>query len=31
MQIDLHHTGIYVLCRIAGMKSRFAEVVAYEH
>ncbi|NCC15921.1 MAG: hypothetical protein EOM28_06170 [Clostridia bacterium] len=29
MQIDLHHTGIYVLCRIAGMKSTYAEIVAY--
>jgi len=29
MQIDLHHTGTYVLCRIAGMKSCYAEIVAY--
>ena len=29
MQIDLHHTAIYVLCRIAGMKSQYAEIVAY--
>lgn len=29
MQIDLHHTGIYVLCRIAGMSSRNSQIVAY--
>jgi hypothetical protein len=29
MQIDLHHTGIYVLCRISGIKSEYAEIVAY--
>lgn len=29
MQIDLHHTGTYVLCRLAGMKSCYAEIVAY--
>lgn len=29
MQIDFHHTVIYVLCRIAGMKSNYAEIVAY--
>lgn len=29
MQIDLHHAGVYVLCRIAGMSSSCAQVVAY--
>ena len=29
MQIDFHHTAIYVLCRLAGMKSLYAEKVAY--
>lgn len=29
VQIDLHHTAIYVLCRIAGMKSEFSEIVAH--
>jgi len=29
MQIDLHHSCMYVLCRIAGMKSKFAEIAAY--
>ena len=29
MQRDFHHTVIYVLSRLAGMKSRDAEVVAY--
>ncbi len=29
MQIDLHYSAIYVLCRIAGMKSQYAEIVAY--
>lgn len=29
MQRDLHFTGIYVLCRIAGMRSQFARIVAY--
>ena len=29
MQIDFHHTAIYVLCRLAGMKSVHAEKVAY--
>ncbi|NLI93169.1 MAG: hypothetical protein GX434_13595 [Peptococcaceae bacterium] len=29
MQIDIHHSGIYVICRISGMKSKFAEIVAY--
>ena len=29
MERDFHHTAIYVLCRIAGMKSRYAEIVAY--
>ena len=29
MQIDLHHTAVYVLCRITGMKSECAEIVAY--
>ncbi|MFW6311376.1 MAG: DUF6765 family protein [Nanoarchaeota archaeon] len=29
MQRDFHHTVIYVLCRLAGMKSKFAEIVAY--
>ncbi len=29
MQIDFHHTAIYVLCRLAGMKSIYAEKVAY--
>ncbi len=29
MQIDFHHTVIYVLCRLAGMKSLYAEKVAY--
>ncbi|MFP4661907.1 MAG: DUF6765 family protein [Halanaerobiales bacterium] len=29
MQIDFHHTAIYVLCRLAGMDSCYAEIVAY--
>ncbi|AZR73353.1 hypothetical protein BBF96_08135 [Anoxybacter fermentans] len=29
MQKDLHHAGTYVLCRIAGMKSKYAKIVAY--
>lgn len=29
MQIDLHFTGIYALCRIAGMQSTYAGIVAY--
>ncbi|RNC29664.1 MAG: hypothetical protein AWM53_00281 [Candidatus Dichloromethanomonas elyunquensis] len=29
MQMDLHHTGMYVLCRITGMKSEYAEIAAY--
>lgn len=29
MQVDFHHTGIYALCRLAGMKSVYAEKVAY--
>ncbi len=29
MQKDLHHAGTYALCRMAGMKSEFAEIVAY--
>lgn len=29
MQIDLHHAGMYVLCRLAGMSSEYAEIVAY--
>ena len=29
MQIDVHHTAVYVLCRITGMKSEHAEIVAY--
>ncbi|MFW6023080.1 MAG: DUF6765 family protein [Halanaerobiaceae bacterium] len=29
MQIDFHHTAIYVLCRLAGMKSIYAEKTAY--
>lgn len=29
MQKDLHHAGTYLLCRLAGMKSEYAEVVAY--
>lgn len=29
MQIDIHHAGIYALCRIAGMKSVYANIVAY--
>lgn len=29
MQIDFHHTAIYVLCRLAGMQSSAAEIVAY--
>jgi hypothetical protein len=29
MQIDFHHTVIYVLCRLAGMVRKYAEVVAY--
>ncbi len=29
MQIDIHHTGVYVLCRLAGMKSKYAGIVAY--
>lgn len=29
MQIDLHHTGTYVLCRNAGMQSCYAQIVAY--
>ncbi|KUO52323.1 MAG: hypothetical protein APF76_04625 [Desulfitibacter sp. BRH_c19] len=29
MQKDFHHAVIYVLCRIAGMKSEYARVVAY--
>jgi hypothetical protein len=29
MQIDLHHAGIYALCRITGMSSYYAEIVAY--
>lgn len=29
MQIDFHHTAIYVLCRLAGMKSEYAEITAY--
>lgn len=28
MQIDIHFTAIYVLCRITGMKSEYAEIVA---
>ncbi|MCK4260504.1 MAG: hypothetical protein KAX49_16125 [Halanaerobiales bacterium] len=29
MQIDMHHSAIYVLCRLAGMKSKYAQIVAY--
>jgi len=29
MQIDLHHGGTYALCRLAGMKSMYAKIVAY--
>ncbi len=29
MQKDLHHVGTYVICRLAGMKSKCAEIVAY--
>lgn len=29
MQIDLHHTAIYVLCRIVGIRSEYAQIVAY--
>lgn len=29
MQIDIHHTAVYVLCRIAGMRSECADIVAY--
>lgn len=29
MQIDLHHTGTYVLCRLAGMNSYYSDIVAY--
>ncbi|KUO66007.1 MAG: hypothetical protein APF84_00220 [Gracilibacter sp. BRH_c7a] len=29
MQIDIHHTGVYVLCRLAGMQSTYARIVAY--
>ena len=29
MQIDCHHGAVYVLCRLAGMKSNFARIVAY--
>src|SRR5690554_5346682 len=29
MEIDFHHTAIYVLCRLAGMESVYAEKVAY--
>ena len=29
MQIDFHHTAVYVLCRLAGMESVYAEKAAY--
>lgn len=29
MQKDIHHGGTYLLCRLAGMKSEHAEIVAY--
>lgn len=29
MQIDIHHTGVYVLCRLASMQSKYAKIVAY--
>ncbi len=29
VEIDFHHTAIYALCRLAGMKSIYAEKVAY--
>jgi len=29
MQKDFHYTAIFVLCRLAGMKSKYAEKVAY--
>jgi len=29
MQRDFHHTVIYTLCRLAGMKSKDSEIVAY--
>ncbi|HLV09340.1 MAG TPA: DUF6765 family protein [Halanaerobiales bacterium] len=29
MEIDFHHTAVYVLCRLAGMRSVYAEKVAY--
>jgi len=29
MQTDIHHAGTYILCRMAGMKSDCAEIVAY--
>ena len=29
MQTDIHHAGTYTLCRMAGMKSDCAEIVAY--
>ncbi len=29
MQIDMHHSAIYVLCRLAGMKSKYAKTAAY--
>ncbi|HHV65302.1 MAG TPA: hypothetical protein GXX46_09550 [Peptococcaceae bacterium] len=29
MQIDLHHAAVYALCRISGMSSHYAEIVAF--
>lgn len=29
MQIDIHHGATYLLCRMAGMKSKYAEKVSY--
>ncbi|MFW5981306.1 MAG: DUF6765 family protein [bacterium] len=29
MEVDFHHAVIYTLCRLAGMDSKYAEIVAY--
>lgn len=29
MQVDMHYAAIYVLCRLAGMQSKYASIVAY--
>ena len=29
MQKDFHYATVYVLCRLAGMKSKYAKKVAY--